>query len=139
MPPTNGDQISYITFKPEGAPILGYTAFMWMNVDSSKTGCYSEKSTMANINNGNPLASRTNNPSNILILAGERTVLTSVFAPANLMGQYGCRHNVEFVPEKNKSYTLYLHWEGSCKVRLIENSREGGVNVKNAIINKKFC
>lgn len=61
--------------------------------------------------------SKTNNPEKIKIPANTEFAVTSIFAPANVFGQTGCRLNVKFLPKEGKSYILETSWKNSCVLR----------------------
>ena len=139
LPPTAGPKAT-LTFVTSGDPTLGYVATLSKVKDINHHGCYDKREDMAKINKGNPFAGHTHNPSDIPIAAGAPIELTAIFAPANLIGQTGCRTSVDFVPEAGKSYELSVRWQkSSCNIQL--NELEGGTRteVKSAKLRHDFC
>jgi hypothetical protein len=130
--PSQGASVAYLDYRIKASPSLGYTALLSELNDKSSRGCFASRRKMANINIGNPLDSKTNNPQGIRIPANKPFSLTTIFAPANVFGQTGCRLNVTFIPEQGASYILETIWDNSCvsKVYKRENETENEVASK---------
>ena len=123
-PPKTGQPTAHLTYRVSGNPTLGYTASLWSITDKNNKGCFAARTLMANINNGNPLDMKTNNPSSIPVLAGKEIAITSIFAPANLMSQIGCRQNIQFIPKANEKYILDVQWNKSCVINIYKSKKE---------------
>jgi hypothetical protein len=124
--PSVGTPVAYLTYRTVAAPTLGYTALMLEVNDKKSRGCFASRRAMANVNDGNPLDSKTNNPKKIKVPANTKFTASSIFIPAHVGGQTGCRLNVTFAPKEGESYILETSWENSCvtKVYVDEDGKE---------------
>jgi hypothetical protein len=124
--PSSNVPVAYLTYRTTASPTLGYTALLSELTDKKSRGCFASRRKIANVNEGNPLDSKTNNPEKIKIPANAEFAVTSIFAPANVFGQTGCRLNVTFLPKEGQSYILETSWKNSCvtKVYVLENGTE---------------
>ena len=123
--PSGGQASAQISFDVDADPLLGYTAAFFELQEFNGRNCSGPTTRMANINVGNPFDIKTNNPREILIAADEPFSMLVIFAPANLLGQRGCREGVSFTPAAGASYLLETKWDRSCEIKLFQLESSG--------------